>query len=309
MSTPATFLTKDLMEKYIQMVRFESNPQMKELIKHHKEFILLTFIAQRAKRTVGIDLLTGLRQNEARIGDHNAYGLSEQQYRTAKKNLEKWKFATFKATNKGTIATLCSTSIYNINAEQPNDQNSRQATGKQRAANDKEECNNVNNVNNTSVNGCSLSLNIEEQPADKVPYQAIKDLYVEKTGKAVRGLSDSRKKAIKARWNEHGKTMKVFEEAFTITANSEFMNGQNDRGWTATFDWVINPNNFLKIIEGKYGASKAVTKPRINPAEQQRKEVEAILRRIRPGMGITAELLQIMDSGKAEEFIEQHKES
>ena len=48
-------------------------------------------------------------------------GLTRQQYRTAKENLEKWKIATFKTTNKGTIALLLNNDFFDINAndEQP----------------------------------------------------------------------------------------------------------------------------------------------------------------------------------------------
>ena len=34
---------------------------------------------------------------------------------------------------------------------------------------------------------------------------------------------------------------------------SNFCNGENDRGWVATFDWLLaNDDNLLKVLEGKY---------------------------------------------------------
>ena len=51
------------------------------------------------------------------IGDHKSIGLSQRQYRTAKQNLEKWKISTFKTTNKGTVARIINSSIYDINLE------------------------------------------------------------------------------------------------------------------------------------------------------------------------------------------------
>jgi hypothetical protein len=41
---------------------------------------------------------------------------------------------------------------------------------------------------------------------------------------------------------------------------SSFLMGDNDRGWTADFDWIFKPTNFVKILEGKYGNSHATSK-------------------------------------------------
>lgn len=34
--------------------------------------------------------------------------------------------------------------------------------------------------------------------------------------------------------------------------NSNFIQGINDRGWVADFDWITQPKNFIKILEGNY---------------------------------------------------------
>lgn len=34
--------------------------------------------------------------------------------------------------------------------------------------------------------------------------------------------------------------------------NSKFLHGVNDRGWVATFDWFLRPDNFAKVLEGNY---------------------------------------------------------
>ena len=84
------------------------------LLKHsHHAFVLLWVIAQRARRREQTSY--DLEISEALIGDCGNYGMTEREYRTAKKVLEKLGFATFKTTNKGTIATLCNTIIYDIN--------------------------------------------------------------------------------------------------------------------------------------------------------------------------------------------------
>jgi hypothetical protein len=81
-------------------------------------FLLLTQIALRARRADGEYSRMSLKTNQALLGDYTKAGLTRQQYRAAQKRLERYGLATFKSTNKGTIATLVSTAVYDINAEQ-----------------------------------------------------------------------------------------------------------------------------------------------------------------------------------------------
>ena len=60
----------------------------------------------------------------------------------------------------------------------------------------------------------------------------------------------NRYKMLKARINEFG-IEKVIEAIESIN-NSDFLKGQNDRSWVITFDWLIKPNNFTKVLEGNY---------------------------------------------------------
>lgn len=62
--------------------------------------------------------------------------------------------------------------------------------------------------------------------------------------------TEQRKKYLTARLAENGyeKVISVFKSA----NESDFLKGSNDRSWKADFDWIINPNNFAKILEGKY---------------------------------------------------------
>ena len=60
----------------------------------------------------------------------------------------------------------------------------------------------------------------------------------------------NRYKMLKTRINEFG-IEKVIEAIESIN-NSDFLKGQNDRSWVITFDWLIKPNNFTKVLEGNY---------------------------------------------------------
>jgi len=138
---------------------------------------LLKIIASRARRTNEFNA-HNLKIGEAFLGDFRNYGMSEQQYRTAKEKLNRWGFASFRATNKGTIATLLNDDIYDINLKQSN----RPATGQQQASNRPATTNNKdNNVNNDNKKEYSpnsdefrlslllLNLILERKPDYKKP--------------------------------------------------------------------------------------------------------------------------------------------
>ena len=66
-------------------------------------------------------------------------------------------------------------------------------------------------------------------------------------------LTDSRKKHLKARWDQFNRDYSLFEQAFNMLEASHFCKGGNDRGWQATFDWLIgNDTNMIKVLEGNY---------------------------------------------------------
>jgi len=98
-------------------------------------FTLLAVIAFRAKRTNDFSV-AGLQIGECLLGDYNNYGMSEQKYRSAKSRLQRYGLATFRTTNRGTIATLSNSVIYDINPEEDNGQINEPPTNSQRTINE-----------------------------------------------------------------------------------------------------------------------------------------------------------------------------
>jgi len=89
---------------------------------------------------------------------------------------------------------------------------------------------------------------------DKVPYQKIVDLFHERCPSYPRviKITENRKTHIQARWNQHRGKIEVFTQVFKKAETSTFMKGSNERCWCADFDWIMNENNMIKILEGKY---------------------------------------------------------
>lgn len=100
----------------------------------------------------------------------------------------------------------------------------------------------------------------KEIKRQEIDYQLIADLYNETcvSFPRLRALSDSRKKAIKARFNS-GYTLEDFKAVFEAAEKSSFLKGKNDRNWSATFDWMIKDGNMAKILDGNY-ADKTLPK-------------------------------------------------
>lgn len=139
------------MEKYIQFTRDKN--VVEELIKNNKNaFCLLAIISLRAKRTDNNNF-SDLEIGECYLGDYKNYGMTEQEYRTSKKFLEKHKIATFQPTPYGTIAKLISTLVFDINA---NNEVTDEITPKQRTPNGplttKKNIKNIKNDNNNKSN-------------------------------------------------------------------------------------------------------------------------------------------------------------
>ncbi len=73
----------------------------------------------------------------------------------------------------------------------------------------------------------------------------------------VSALTEKRKKKIKTRIGEFGKTKKEQEETCKIIVGkikvSPFLNGHNDRGWKPNIDWIIkDSDNWRKVYEGNF---------------------------------------------------------
>ena len=70
----------------------------------------------------------------------------------------------------------------------------------------------------------------------------------------VKEINDARKKQIKTRWLEHPDAA-FWSAYFEKAAASDFLTGRRegrDAPFIASFDWLIGPKNFVKVLEGNY---------------------------------------------------------
>ena len=89
-------------------------------------------------------------------------------------------------------------------------------------------------------------------------HQAILDLYHKTLPmlNPVRIYTPARRGHVKARWQDMP-NLEEWSAYFRLVARCPHLIGRGDpwngRTWKADFDWLINPTNFTKVIEGKYG--------------------------------------------------------
>lgn len=66
---------------------------------------------------------------------------------------------------------------------------------------------------------------------------------------SVAKLTDKRTKSINARIKDYSYEQVI--DVIAMVSKSDFLRGING-DWKCNFDWIMNPNNFVKILEGNY---------------------------------------------------------
>jgi hypothetical protein len=81
-------------------------------------------------------------------------------------------------------------------------------------------------------------------------------------------LTASRKNQIRLRSKEFNIIqIRDWERIFARIKRSDFLNGENNRNWVITFDWLFkNDTNFGKVIEGNF-KNKRKSRTRVGGAK------------------------------------------
>jgi len=93
------------------------------------------------------------------------------------------------------------------------------------------------------------------------PHMKIIELYHEILPElpAVKGWNETRRGWLRARWKEKPEYQSLdwWKKFFQYVRESDFLMGKverknGDKPFMADLEWLIRPNNFLKVIEGRY---------------------------------------------------------
>lgn len=174
-----------------------------------------------------------------------------------------------------TVITICNYDKYNSHKEQEEtvekqNGNSKETPWKQQG----NKYNKENKDNNIGDSNESLVCGTSQPHAERIDYSELVRFFNEET-KGVFGtvrtpLSVTRKGMINARIKTYGKN--TFADMIRRAYQSDFLKGQNKKGWTATFDWLIKPTNFEKVISGNYDNKNIGHDPAIPNGAKSREE-------------------------------------
>ena len=157
------------------------------------------------------------------------------------------KMLTSKGLSKGTIITVEKYSFYQGEG-QSEDIAEEPPSGEHRAS-----------TGNTNKNVKNIKNDKEVYTSEN--HQRIIDLYngiCKSLPKCIK-LSETRKRHIKARLKD-GYGEEDFRKVFEKAEASDFLTGKAQK-WKANFDWLINENNLLKVLEGNYDNKTAAGNP------------------------------------------------
>ena len=71
-------------------------------------------------------------------------------------------------------------------------------------------------------------------------------------------ITSERRQAFERLLSQTGVNKDTLKQAIKNAAESDFLNGKGPKGWVASFDWMMMPQNFQKVLENNY-RNKPVT--------------------------------------------------
>lgn len=116
---------------------------------------------------------------------------------------------------------------------------------------DKEEKNKI--VERTSLCAAPLSASSSTSTNNYVDFEAFRAFFNQcmegRQIPAIKVMNSKRKGMVRARIKEYGK--EAVAQVIRKAADSDFLNGGTG-SFIASFEWILKPNNFLKVLEGNY---------------------------------------------------------
>jgi uncharacterized protein YdaU (DUF1376 family) len=119
-----------------------------------------------------------------------------------------------------------------------------------------EECNGHGNSHLQGSNEPIASTNVDvsadaDRPLTKSEIlEAWHTRFVPRGHPAVAKMTAQRERQLKARLRDC--TLEEWQRAMDALERSSFCRGENDRGWIADFDFLLQPKSFTKLLEGAY---------------------------------------------------------
>ena len=194
-------------------------------------------------------------------------GISIRNVRTAIKHLKKTGEVTVKVTNKFSIITIENWDKFQVyersSDSQSDNQSGSQVTVNRQSSDNIKEYKEIKNIRREE------DIRSDASVPDMEHVQEIFNktcLFFKPCTVITKTRSEKIKKLLKQFSFEDIK--EVFEKA----NKTDFLQGKNDRGWSASFDWLIEIDNFVKVKEDYFGSSRPIKEqvPEVSKAQNGR---------------------------------------
>jgi hypothetical protein len=178
-------------------------------------------------------------------------GVSEHTLRMALKTLEKLQQITIKSESKFSVISITNWDKYQTDSPA----NHQQATSNQPASHHNKEIQELQERQEEIKSSCVQQA--ESPKVDRIDYQSVAAAFGEHLPALPqpRDITDKRKKAIRSIVKRGGRYAEpdFFAKFFGYVAKSDFLMARGAKPWHGcSFDWLLKPENFQKIIEGNY---------------------------------------------------------
>lgn len=177
-------------------------------------------------------------------------GLSERQVRTALTHLKKTGEIDKQSTRQNTLIIVMNYSVYQDLSDIPPTQCRHSAD--KRATTNKNDKNVKNDKNNISISKDIDCQTETVRPDIKPVVDAWNALSNDTAIKPISKMLSTSKRyqMLVARIKEY--SLDDVLKAIEKIKQSDFLKGNNNKGWIITFGWFVRPNNFPKVFEGDY---------------------------------------------------------
>lgn len=180
--------------------------------------------------------------------------ISEQSIRTALIHLKSTNEITIESTNRFSIIHIVNWEKYQVNENLSTNKITNKATNNQPATNQQlttsKEYKEIKNIRR------------EEEGESSINPEEVQNLFNKICIFFKPCMTIGKASLPKIRKLGQQYSIEEIREVFEKANKSKFLQGSNDRGWSATFDWIITPDNFEKIRDGNYDNPKSETKPK-----------------------------------------------
>lgn len=186
-------------------------------------------------------------------------GISIQSVRTAIKHLKLTNEITVKSTNRFSIVTIVNWEKYQGGKTRLTGKTTDKLTVSQQSTNS--QLTTEKEYKNKELKNIKEEIYKEEKSISNSDYEKVQEIF-NKTCiffKPCSVITKTRSDKIKKLLNQF--SFEEIKEVFEKANSSGFLQGKNEYGWVASFDWLIEIDNFVKVKEDCFGSSQKIKEP------------------------------------------------